>query len=501
MKTLRLALVTLVISGGLSAQEPPPVFTPDVSSAPAPEAGTAVLRTPAQLEQLVGPIALYPDALLAVILPATTAPADIVLAARYLRDFPNDRSQIEHRAWEESVKSLTNYPEVLQWLDENLHWTKELGEAFVAQPSEVMEAVQRLRAKAQAAGTLVSTPQQQVLAEPEVIRIVPAQPDVIYVPRYDPEVVFYSAPAYYNQPFLTFGIGVPVGSWLAFDCDWRHRSIWVGDRHRRWTGHDWHRPVVPFAPLPVVVSNGYARSSPVRQWRPPPQPPRAAVTVTLRSSTAIARPSPIGSTYTRSYAPRPVGDTRRHDSAPAPAVASLPRASLPYHREEPMGPRPRLNTAPQTTSTAAIVAPSSAPVAPTVVTPMPASPAPTYGRNRENREPRVRSNPNYNASSAPAVAAPAAPTFVGPQAPANSAPPVRSYHRESAPSAPVHIAPLPMANNPGRSHVVSAPAPVAAPPAAVSAPPAPAAAPQPAAPAPARSEPDRRGGNRREYER
>ena len=123
------------------------------------------------------------------------------------------------------MKSLTNYPEVLKWMDENLLWTRQVGEAFTDQPAEVMQAVQRLRAKATAAGTLVDTPQQQVIAEPQVIRIVPAQPDIIYVPHYEPDIAFVDRPIYYGRPFLTFGVGVPVGSWLVFGCDWRRCEI------------------------------------------------------------------------------------------------------------------------------------------------------------------------------------------------------------------------------------------------------------------------------------
>src|SRR2546421_688228 len=110
MKTLRLPLVWLVLTFGLIRAQDAAVPPPPNGAAP----GT-MSHPPQELEQLVGPIALYPDALIALILPASAAPADIVLAARHVRDFPNDHSQIEHRAWDESVKSLTNYPEVLKW--------------------------------------------------------------------------------------------------------------------------------------------------------------------------------------------------------------------------------------------------------------------------------------------------------------------------------------------------------------------------------------------------
>lgn len=336
----------------MRAQDPqPPQFLPPTTAI------ATQPRSPQELDQLLAPIALYPDALIALILPATTVPTDIVLAARHLRENPGDRSQIEHRAWDESVKSLTNYPEVIQWMDENLHWTQQLGEAFAAQPADVMQAVQRLRAKARAAGTLVDTPQQQVIAEPQVIRIVPAQPDIIYVPHYEPEIVFVDRPIYYGRPFLTFGVGVAVGSWLAFDCDWRRNSIWVGNRHRRWTGHDWHRPVVPIAP-----AHHYTRTHEVRQWRPPVSHVRASVTVTHRSRPEVVRPSSfalasarINNTY------RDPGAASRHGSYRAPNVApTLPHNVTPGFRAQTPGTSiaPRQHT-PRTVPTPNTVTPPS----------------------------------------------------------------------------------------------------------------------------------------------
>lgn len=306
MKTLRATLLLASLSGGFSlaeAQTSQPLPPVAANAAPAPD---GILMTAEQLEQLLGPIALYPDALVALILPACTASTDIVLAARQLRENPSDRSQVEHRGWDESVKSLTSYPEVLQWLDDNLAWTKQVGEAFIEQPAEVMQAVQRLRAKARAAGTLVDTPQQQVIADSTAIRIVPAQPEVIYVPYYEPEVVFVSSPVYYSRPVLAFGTGVAVGSWLAYDCDWNRRVIWCGDRRRPWHGHDWRRPVVSYAP-PVSTRVSIT----VHQWRPPPAHvrPSRPPSFTYRRP-EIVRPAPIGrpSGYThRSHAPLPTG--------------------------------------------------------------------------------------------------------------------------------------------------------------------------------------------------
>jgi hypothetical protein len=210
----------------------PPVATAD-DAAPqlAPEA----------LDQLVAPIALYPDALVAIILPASTYSSDVVLAARYLNN-DGDTDQLEAQPWDQSVQSLAHYPAVVKWMDENLEWTQQLGDAYLAQQGDVMAAIQRDRRNARANGTLVDTPQQKVVVDAAGnIAIVPAQPDVIYVPRYQPDIVYGPTPVTYALPPIDFGFGFRVGSWLVYDCDWGQRVVWVGDRHR-WHPREWHRP-------------------------------------------------------------------------------------------------------------------------------------------------------------------------------------------------------------------------------------------------------------------
>ncbi len=317
MKNPRLVLALALLAPlGLTAQAP--------GDAPAVAPG-AFARSPAAIEQLVAPIALYPDALVALILPAANAPADIVLAARQVRATGADRSQIEHRSWDESVKSLTNYPEVLQWLDENLQWTKQIGEAFAEQPVEVMQAIQRLRAQAKAAGTLVDTPQQSILTESEVIRIVPAQASTIFVPYYQPEVIFIDRPFPVSRPLLSFGVGVSVGSWLAFDCDWRRHTIWIGNRHRPWSGHDWRRPVVV---APIVPRPGLGQVHGVRPWMPPPRTGRPAVVV-VSPGPRDFQPAPPRPSYPRTGgATRPVAGFRP-DPAPAGREGSRPVDAAP----------------------------------------------------------------------------------------------------------------------------------------------------------------------------
>src|SRR5665213_702878 len=118
-----------------------------------------VAYTGEQLDQLLGPIALYPDALVAVILPASTVPSDVTLAANYLAA-NGTVGGIEAQPWDASVKALAHYPEVVKWMNANLDWTQALGAAFAQQPADVMQSVQQLRVQARAAGTLIDTPQQ-----------------------------------------------------------------------------------------------------------------------------------------------------------------------------------------------------------------------------------------------------------------------------------------------------------------------------------------------------
>jgi hypothetical protein len=218
---------------------------------------------------------LYPDALVALILPASTVPSDLVLAARYIAS-NGDPAQIANQPWDDSVKSLVRYPDILHWMDQNLEWTTAVGEAFLDQPADVMNSIQGLRAEAVAAGNLTDTPQQHVVQEETGIRIVPAQPDLIYVPQYDPDVV-YAQPNWQNVgPLLTFGAGFAVGSWLNYDCDWGRHSIYVGqwrpgwNHDRNWDrgdqGRNWDRGDRGQNNNSVNVVN--INSDTARQWQP-----------------------------------------------------------------------------------------------------------------------------------------------------------------------------------------------------------------------------------------
>jgi len=158
--------------------------------------------TRSQLQDLIGPIALYPDDLIAVILPASTNPLQIVQARRYLDQHDKDPALKPDDKWDDSIVAILNYPEVLQLMDENLDWTVKLGESFIVQEADVMDAIQLFRKRANSAGNLKSDDKQIVLKEGNTIQIQPADPQVVYVPYYEPErvVVHQYVPVYNYYP-------------------------------------------------------------------------------------------------------------------------------------------------------------------------------------------------------------------------------------------------------------------------------------------------------------
>src|SRR5262249_17382977 len=197
----------------------PATSTPAAPAAPTTttEAPAAQLLKPAELDGLVAPIALYPDTLLANVLMAATYPLEIVRADRWLKDnskLKDDalKAAAEQQNWDSSVKALVATPSVLQMMSERLDWTQKLGEAFLAQQQDVMDAVQRLRSRAYDRKKLSTTPQQVVTVREEqnrpMIYIEPAVPDAVYVPYYDPPVVFGDWP-YADYPAYPYYWGYP----------------------------------------------------------------------------------------------------------------------------------------------------------------------------------------------------------------------------------------------------------------------------------------------------
>lgn len=207
------------------------------------EYGPYVPYSPEQLDNLLAPIALYPDPLLAQVLPAATFVDQIDDADRWVR--ANGQEDIDDQPWDVSVKAVAHYPEVLDMMDEKLDWTTAVGQAYVNQSTDVMESVQRLRSMAYSQGNLVSNSQWQIVDQDGVIQIWPASPQYIYVPTYDPTII-YARRAYFGGVFgvgISFGVGFAIGAWLNRDTDWReHRVYYTG-----WRGdNDWQRRSRPY---------------------------------------------------------------------------------------------------------------------------------------------------------------------------------------------------------------------------------------------------------------
>jgi hypothetical protein len=276
--------IAFILMGALftgSAQTPPP----QGSQAAPPQTQTL---TADQLTDLVAPIALYPDGLLSQVLVASTYPLEVVEAQQWLQGNPTlSGTQLTEAAkqqpWDPSVQALVAFPDVLKRLNQDIRWTTDLGNAFLAQEADVMAAVQQLRASAQANGRLTSTPQQTVSTETQggqpAIVIQPANPDVVYVPAYDPAYVWGppvggSYPSLYYPTYgFGWGPGIDLGFWggwdgwgwgpnwfggtIFVDNDFFHRQGFHGDRDRdgdrdrginreRWAHNPGHRLGVPY---------------------------------------------------------------------------------------------------------------------------------------------------------------------------------------------------------------------------------------------------------------
>jgi len=213
---------------------------------------TSPLFTDQELDGLLAPIALYPDPLLAQMLPASTFPGEITAAYDWLNG-GGTISDIDRQNWDESVKAIANYPNILKMMADNGDWTADLGDAFLNQPEEVTMSIQRLRWQARDAGNLESTSQQTVVIVADYIEIIPAQPQYIYVPQYDPSVIYVQR-WYPGRPhFITFGLGLAIGGWLTMDFDWGHHHV----IYHGWNRGGWVNRARPY----VHVRNVYINRS------------------------------------------------------------------------------------------------------------------------------------------------------------------------------------------------------------------------------------------------
>jgi len=207
------------------------------------EGGSAKVFKQEELDQILAPIALYPDSLLTQILMASTYPLEVVQAERWAKqnkDMKGDTlaKALEAQPWDPSVKSLVNFPQVLTMMSEKLDWTQKVGDAFLAQQKDVMGTIQNLRKKAEASGNLKTTKEQKVIVEKEVIIIESASPQVVYVPTYNPTVVYgtWAYPSYPPYPVYppgyvagaaVFGFAAGVAVSSAWGYAWGH-SDWHG---------------------------------------------------------------------------------------------------------------------------------------------------------------------------------------------------------------------------------------------------------------------------------
>jgi len=305
------------------------------------------LLTPAQLDQLTAPIALYPDPLLGSILAASTYPLEVVEAARWLED-PAHRplqgealaAALDTQPWDPSVKLLVSFPQVLNMMNSNLEWTEELGDAFLAQQTDVMDSVQRLRRLAAANGSLRSTPQQTVATEQGEITIAPGNPGVVYVPYYIPTTVYGPWPwpdyppdyfvlspgVFYGGALVGFGVGIPIFEpyWGWYGWDWpghglrviaprpRHgRPVRESEPAGRWHHDVAHRGGVPYRDSSTAkryLGDDAASRRPFRGFPPVPAPhagPQVAVPAPAQGPALRERisPSPPARMPTRPPAP------------------------------------------------------------------------------------------------------------------------------------------------------------------------------------------------------
>ena len=220
------------------AQQP----SPAASSAPSPAAAAPAKLPPEQLDSLVAPIALYPDALLAQTLAASTYPLELVQLQQWLAKNKDLKDKalmdaVAKQPWDPSVQSMAAFPEAVKRMSDDIQWTLQLGNAVLAQEADVMDAVQRMRKKAVDKGTLKSGEQQtvetQVIEKKEVIVIQPANPQVIYVPAYDPVVIW--GPPVYPYPPIYYPYYYPGAAFVSFGIGFMWGAFWGG----MWGGCGW----------------------------------------------------------------------------------------------------------------------------------------------------------------------------------------------------------------------------------------------------------------------
>src|SRR6266446_3057139 len=240
--------ITLSLSAALLLASASPAYVQQVDPSTMPVPTVGAHASAQELQQLVAPIALYPDELAAQILAAATYPDQVVEADRWVQGHASLQGaelakEVDAQPWDASVKALAQSPSVLANMDKNLSWTSALGDAYVNHQQEVMDAVQEMRRRARDAGNLQTTSQQKVVEQESQIQIAPANPEIVYVPAYDPWIVYgppvVAWPGWYPypglfiaEPGIGFGVGLGIGffagfgwGWGHWGCDWGHRTV------------------------------------------------------------------------------------------------------------------------------------------------------------------------------------------------------------------------------------------------------------------------------------
>ncbi len=315
-----------------------------------------------ELEQMLAPVALYPDTLLSQLLMAATYPLEVIEAGRWLQQNPGLSGEeavnaAANSGWDPSVISLTAFPQLLQSMSQSIEWTQQLGDAFLDQQAEVMDVIQLLRQRAMAAGNLYSSPQMQVMQVDGEIEIAPPSPELVYVPEYNPWLVYGSwwsglPPAYWPawQGYAWSGAwawGRPVplrpgfffGSW-----NWRRHQVWIwrpgqAGNLRVWQHNPWHRRGVPYRDVQLYHRYGAARPPrPTAGWQTttagplragPALPPGVSVVHLNNLPYVSTLPDRISPQTRPAAAPHQVFRPEQPVRAFAPTAPSVPRWPAP----------------------------------------------------------------------------------------------------------------------------------------------------------------------------
>lgn len=217
-------------------QQPPPDQSQDQPQYQQQDQGPAYENySPEQLDNLLSPVALYPDPLLAQLFVAATFPDQVEEAARYVRAY--GQNGVDEQNWDVSVRAIAHYPTVVEMMADKIDWTTSVGQAYENQSTDVAASVQHLRHMARDAGNLASSPQEEIIEHDNYIAISPYQPEYIYVPIYDPAICYFRRP--YWGPAITFGAGFPIGAWLNLDFRWGYGGGWGGVYYTGWRREGW----------------------------------------------------------------------------------------------------------------------------------------------------------------------------------------------------------------------------------------------------------------------